>query len=73
MRGVSMKGKSKKSTYSTTFGIDPIEFASSAADAGSNIFIYLIFIFINTFVHLMMYLNVILNTSLIKLKVYSYS
>ena len=24
MRGESMKGKSKKSTYSTTFGIDPI-------------------------------------------------
>ena len=23
MRGESMKGKSKKSTYSTTFGIDP--------------------------------------------------
>ena len=24
MRGESMKGKSKKSTYSTTFGVDPI-------------------------------------------------
>ena len=24
MRGESMKGKSKKSTYSTTFGIDPV-------------------------------------------------
>ena len=24
MRGESMKGKSKNSTYSTTFGIDPI-------------------------------------------------
>ena len=23
MRGESMKGKSKKSTYSTTFGVDP--------------------------------------------------
>ena len=26
MRGESMKGKSKKSTYSTTFGIDPTTF-----------------------------------------------
>ena len=25
MRGESMKGKSKKSTYSTTFGVDPIK------------------------------------------------
>ena len=25
MRGKSMKGKSKKSTYSTTFGVDPIK------------------------------------------------
>ena len=25
MRGESMKGKSKKSTYSTTFGVDPIQ------------------------------------------------
>ena len=24
MRGESMKGKSKKSNYSTTFGVDPI-------------------------------------------------
>ena len=24
MRGESMKGKSKKSTYSTTFGVDPV-------------------------------------------------
>ena len=24
MRGETMKGKSKKSTYSTTFGVDPI-------------------------------------------------
>ena len=26
MRGETMKDKSKKSTYSTTFGIDPISF-----------------------------------------------
>ena len=26
MRGESMKGKSKKSTYSTTFGVDPLNF-----------------------------------------------
>ena len=26
MRGESMKGKSKKSTYSTTFGVDPTTF-----------------------------------------------
>ena len=25
MRGESMKGKSKKSTYSTTFGVDPFD------------------------------------------------
>ena len=25
MRGESMKDKSKKSTYSTTFGVDPIQ------------------------------------------------
>ena len=28
MRGESMKDKSKKSTYSTTFGIDPFMLAS---------------------------------------------
>ena len=28
MRGESMKGKSKKSTYSTTFGVDPNKFLS---------------------------------------------
>ena len=29
MRGESMKGKSKKSTYSTTFGIDPYILSAS--------------------------------------------
>ena len=29
MRGETMKDKSKKSTYSTTFGVDPIFFAAS--------------------------------------------
>ena len=28
MRGESMKGKSKKSTYSTTFGVDPVKIAA---------------------------------------------
>ena len=28
MRGESMKGKSKKSTYSTTFGVDPTNFGA---------------------------------------------
>ena len=34
MRGESMKGKSKKSTYSTTFGIDPKIAALTNAERG---------------------------------------
>ena len=32
MRGESMKGKSKKSTYSTTFGVDPIRSIKNGDD-----------------------------------------
>ena len=34
MRGESMKGKSKKSTYSTTFGVDPNPDAKNGGTEG---------------------------------------
>ena len=39
MRGETMKGKSKKSTYSTTFGVDPF-FAEKQGKIGKFLIFY---------------------------------